>query len=92
MTWATVLAWPAWWSWWAGQAAVFATARNLPFYNRAVVSRCSHNRAQLAFLLLKFVNFGHHVLGGHFAHAQFIIDAIVQMLDVVVDSRQCDAY
>lgn len=85
-----MLAWSAWWTRWAGQAAVLAAAGHLPFDDGAVVG--SDDIAQLAVQLFEFVNFGHHVLGGHFADAQFVIDAIVQMLDVVVDGGQGDAY
>jgi hypothetical protein len=63
---------------------------NLPFGDGVIA--CGYNIAQLSFLLLEFVHFGHHVFGRHFADGQFVIDAIVQMLYVIVDGGQSDAY
>jgi len=82
--WLAVLTGSAWWARETGQAAVVAS--RLPLGDGSVVRNVSNgNRSKL-------VDFAHHILGRRLAILHFLGDGILNVLHIVVDHRQRDAY
>lgn len=79
-----VLSGSAWWARETGQAAVIASGLTLG--DRSVVRNVGNSdRSEL-------VHFAHHVFGRRLAVLHFLGDRILDVLDVIVDHRQRNAY